>query len=226
MDLTESEVNLNLGRHVGRVLQERGYRTLLTRDGDYRLNGEWADVNEDGTTDHVDEVQARVDAINAAKVDLVLSIHQNAFYHQSGEAGVELGGTITFYCADRPFADQSLLFAQLTQQALVAAFRELGYEIRDRGVEDDAVLSVPGEPGDHLILLGPEADRIVRPSEAPGILSETLFLTNDREAKLAADPRALNRLAEAYADAVDSYFERYPSLAKARPTETPNGQRQ
>ena len=141
MDLTESEVNLNLGRHVGRVLQERGYRTLLTRDGDYRLNGEWADVNEDGTTDHVDEVQARVDAINAAKVDLVLSIHQNAFYHQSGEAGVELGGTITFYCADRPFADQSLLFAQLTQQALVAAFRELGYEIRDRGVEDDAVLS-------------------------------------------------------------------------------------
>jgi len=207
MDFCESEVNLALALRIHKLLLARGYRVLLTRDGDYLLNRKRQDINGDGHVDHVDEAQARVDLINAAKADLLLSIHQNAFYHPDGRPAEKVGGTVTFYCADRPFSDKSLRFAKLVQREVVAAFHDLGYAVRDRGVEDDLVLQTPGEPGSHLILLGPKTERIVRPCQVPGALSETLFLSNPQEARLARDPKALDRLALAYVKAICAYFE-------------------
>ena len=206
MDFTEAEVNLEIALCLRAELETRGYRTLLTRDGDYALNREGKDVNGDGQVDFLDELQARVDMINAAKADLFLSIHQNAFYYGNGEPAEDVGGTVTFYCADREFSDRNLQFAHLVQEAAIAAFRDLGYDIYDRGVDEDLVLQVPGEPGSYLVLLGPETERIVRPSQVPGVLTETLFITHRREAELARDPVVLDRIAAAYAAAIDAYF--------------------
>jgi len=207
MDLTESDINLSIALDLRDTLLSRGFRVLLTRDDDYGLNAEGLDVNDNGEIDHVDEAQARVDLINASEADLLLSIHQNAFFDETGEPATDVGGTVTFYCADRPFSDDSLMFAHLVQEELVAAFRTLGHDVRDRGVEIDLVLYVPGEPGSYLILLGPKTDRIARPCRVPGALSETLFLTHEGEAALAADPQALQAIAKAYADAITRYFE-------------------
>ena len=208
MDWSESEVTLTLGLLTRDLLEARGFRVYLIRDADYALNPELLDVNEDGQVDHVDEMQARVDAVNALDADLLLSIHLNAFYWDTGVPAEDVGGSVTFYCAARPFGEDSLRFAQLVQRAVVAAFSAHGYEIFDRGVERDLVLQVEGEPGSHLILLGPKTDRIVRPSLVRGVLSEPLFLTNSQEAELARDLVMQERLARAYADAISAYFEK------------------
>lgn len=205
LDITESEINLAIALELQKLLLERGYRVLMVRDGDYMLNEDYKDINGSGEGDFVDEVQARVDAINKAEADLVLSIHQNGFYERDGSPAQDVGGTVTFYCADRPFSEENLRFATLVQEHLVAAMHELGHDVHDRGVQDDLVLYVPGEPGSHLILLGPESQRIVRPSQMPGALSEPLFITHRGELALARDAAAQRRLALAYADAIDAY---------------------
>jgi hypothetical protein len=89
----------------------------------------------------------------------------------------------------------------------VQALRELGHDVYDRGVQKDADLVNPGAKGSYLVVLGPETDRIARPSQMPAILSETIFLTHREEGALVQDPAALDRLAMAYATAIVAYFE-------------------
>jgi N-acetylmuramoyl-L-alanine amidase len=211
--VTEADVNLALALRLAPLLEARGYRVLLTRDGNYSLNEEGLDINGDGRVDPRDDLQARIDLVNDAGVDLFLSIHQNAYYRQGGRAAPNVGGTVTFYCAHRPFSADSLRFANEVQQALVNAFNELGHNVHDRGAQEDLVLVTPNEPGTHLVLLGPQTERIARPSEMPAVLSEALFLTHTQEARLAQNPAVLDRLALAYADAVDAYFGQPPSVA-------------
>lgn len=201
MDYHESTVNLDLALLVRDALVQRGFRVLLVRDGDYMLNDFEEDTNGDGVIDTADDLQARIDLINAKGADLLLSIHQNAFYFRSGADNSDVGGVITYYCAERPFSEDSLRFARLVQDSLVTTFRDaLGHDVDDRGVEIDVAL------GGHLVLLGPESERTARPSEMPAVLSETMFITHWREGELARDPSALRALAEAYADAVEAYF--------------------
>lgn len=204
MDFNEAEVNLDLALRLRDVLVRRGYRVVLTRDGDYQCHEDGEDVNGDGHHEYVvDENQARIDMINASGAELLLSIHQNAFEGQGAE---NVGGTVTYYCAHRPFSDRNLRFAELVQNALLEAFRSLGYDIRDRGVRPDTELQTTDHPGRHLILLGPKTERAVRPCQVPGVLSEALFITHHREAEAARDPVALDALAEALADAISAYF--------------------
>jgi len=204
MDVSEKEVNLAICLKIAERVRALGYRVLLTRDGDYRINSEERlDLNEDGEVDSADEVLARADLVNEAGVDLLLSIHQNAFY---GEGAEDVGGTETLYCAERPFAEASYRFACLVHEEVLRALRESGYEPRDRGVLRDEHINVPGAKGKHLLLLGPKTDRIAIPSEMPGVLSETLFVTNDTEAELLQRLDAQDALAAGYAKAVDAYF--------------------
>ncbi len=204
---TESDVNLAIALRVGDALTDLGYRVLLTRDGDYGLNPEGLDVNGDGIVDSRDDLQTRIDMVNAAGADLLVSIHQNAFYWPDGSRAGDVGGTVTFYNAYRPFADQNKRLASLVQEELVAALRGIGHDVFDRGIQVDHELEAAPEGGRFLILLGPESERIIRPSEMPGVLSETLFLTHDRESELLQDPEALDAIAEAYARAIHRFFE-------------------
>jgi N-acetylmuramoyl-L-alanine amidase len=205
MDAHESTINLDLALLLRDMLLERGYEVFMTRDGDYRVNVNEEDLQGDSQVTSADEVQARVDVINASGAELLLSIHQNAYW-PNGVPDQTVGGPSTFYCADREFADENWRFACLVQYHLVQAIRGLGYDARDRGVEDDLSILVPGKPGSHLIILGPVGERIVRSSQMPGALNETLFLSNDREAELLTDPAAQRVMALAYADAIDAYF--------------------
>jgi N-acetylmuramoyl-L-alanine amidase len=211
MDFSESEVNLDLALRLRALLEARGYGVLLTRDGDYGLNPDLEDVNGNGLVDHVDDLQVRLDAINTAGADLLLSIHQNAFFWPDGESAEDVGGTITFYCSERPFSERNRLLADLVHEQILLAFADLGYPILDRGVERDEELDVSSEGGGHLIVLGPQSDRSVRPSQMPGVLSETMFISNSQEARLARQPEAIDRLALAYALAIDAYWQNLPA---------------
>jgi N-acetylmuramoyl-L-alanine amidase len=206
---TEARVNLDLALRLRDRLEARGIPVRLTRDGDYALLEPRIDINNSGEADFVDEAQARVDAINATDAEVMISIHQNAFEWPDGSLAPDIGGTVVYYCADRPFADQSLRLAELVHEEVLLAFADLGHDVRDRGIWDDKVLREDGEPGSHLILLGPESPRIVRPVQMPGVLSETLFITHEVEGALAGDPAALDRFAEAYATAIQQYLDEH-----------------
>jgi N-acetylmuramoyl-L-alanine amidase len=202
----ESDVNLALVLRIRDRLVTRGYRVFLTRDGDYGANPEGLDTNQDGVVDHVDDLQLRIDAMNAAGADLLVSVHQNAFYWPDGSRADDVGGTVTFFNVHRSFADQNRRLASLIQEELVTALRGIGHEVLDRGIQLDHELEADPEGGRFLILLGPKSERIMRPSEMPGVLSETLFMTHDRESELLQDSHVLGTLAEAYAVAIDRYF--------------------
>jgi N-acetylmuramoyl-L-alanine amidase len=210
IDFTEKEVNLALALKLREQLIARGYQVVLTRDGDYMLNENDEDVNGNGAVEYLDELQARVDLVNAAGADILLSIHQNAFYWEDGSSAPDIGGSVTFYCKDRPFSDGSLRLAQLVQDHLVETFLGLGHVMMARNVEDDLVLMTSGEPGSHLILLGPESARIARASQMPGALSEAVFITHAQEARLIRDPAVQDRVATAYADAISAYLTETP----------------
>lgn len=204
----ESTVNLELALLVRDELLARGLQVFMTRETDTTVNTEEKDVSGDGVFEYTqDETQARVDLIIASGADLILSIHHNAYEDASGASAAEVGGIQTYYCADRPYSDESLRLATLVHEHLISAIRAYGYDIQDRGVLDDAVLVTPDSPGQHLILLGPASDRIVRPSQVPGTLSEPVFITHAVEGELARDPEFLSALAVAYADAVEAYAE-------------------
>jgi len=219
MDWNEAQVNLDMALRLRDLLVGRGYRVVLTRDGDYSIHEVGEDANGDGHHEYVvDENQARIDLINEAGADLLLSIHQNAYEGQGAE---DVGGTVTYYCGHRPFSDRTLRFARLVQSALLETFQSLGHDVRDRGVQADLVLQTSDHPGRHIILLGPKTERIVRPCQVPGILSETLFITHQREAQLARDPAALDAIARAFADAIDAYFAEDEATMTPAPTKAP-----
>ena len=192
---TEARVNLELALRLRDLLAAQGIPVRLTRDADYALLEPRIDINDSGEADFVDEAQARVDAINATDAVVMISIHQNAFEWPDGSLAPDIGGTVVYYCADRPWGDQSLRLAELVHEEIAQAFADLGHDVQDRGVWNDLILQEPGEPGSHLILLGPESPRIVRPVQIPGVLSETLFITHEVEGALAGDPAALDRFA-------------------------------
>ena len=206
----ESQVVLDIALRLARLLEERGHGVVLTRDGDYYLNDEdKLDINEDGVVNRLDQLQLRADIVNAAEADLLISIHLNAY---EGEGSEEVGGTATYYCAVREFSDKSLRFAQLVQEHTLAALADLGYESRDRGVRTDLEA---GTFGQHMILLGPKDDECVRPSQMPGALSESLFITNRHEAYLLQQEETLEALAHALLAAIEAYIAEVVALEPA-----------
>ncbi len=208
VDLVEKEVNLAIAGYTRDALVARGVRVYMLREADLALNEEGVDVNEDGVVTVRDEVQLRVDLANEAGGDLLLSIHQNAYLNARGQPDGSVGGTVTYYCEDRPFAGRNLRLATLVQERSVAALQAAGYDVMDRGVREDGELSERGTV-QHLVLLGPVTERIVRASTMPGALTESLFTTNDEEVALLNDDAVRRSLGEAYAEAVLAYLEEF-----------------
>ncbi len=210
MDLHESTVTLAICLKIGQKLKALGYRVFYTRDGDYDPNPYERDVNGDGEINLRDVVQARTDLANQSGADLLLSIHMNAWETKDEALLRATGGTETYYCPDRPFGEKNLRLATLVHQNLLATLARVGDEVSDRNIHIDHEIAYPGDPGHHLMILGPKDEIIVRPSNMPGMLSEPMFITCDREAALMARDDVQDALAQAYVDAVVAYFTEFP----------------
>lgn len=201
MDFYESAVVLDIALRLAAMLEARGHGVVLTRDGDYYLNDKARlDINGDGEYNRIDQLQQRVDIINAGEADLLLSIHLNAF--EGTDAGA-VGGCTTYYCAARPFSDKSRRFAELLQEHTLSALADYGYVAQDRGVRED---DQAGTPGEHLVIIGPVDEDCARASEMPGALSESLFITHDIESQLLQQPEVLDLLARAMLSAIEAYM--------------------
>lgn len=205
IDYTESQINLAVALRLRDILVKNGVRVYLDRQGDYGVNPDWIDTNGDGLNDLGDELQTRLDQINASGAELLLSLHENAATYADSSINPDVNGSSTYYCDARPFSDLSLRFAELVHQEVLDGLAAYGYQSYDLGVLDDTEID-DYEPKLHLILLGPQTDRIARPSQMPTVLDEPLFATNVIEGWMLPQAEVQDALAQAYARAIIRYF--------------------
>lgn len=199
IDLMEKDVTLAIGLKTAELLRAQGYQVVLTRTADISPNTPAQDLNGDGAIDELDDLEARIKLANAARGEVFLSIHIN-----SNSAPNSAGGIETWYCADRPFSAKSKLLAQLVQPASLDSLKaQTGYTALNRQIMDDKLLD---NDGTHFIVLGPVSFRHKNATEMPGVLTEALFMDNDAEALLLADPKTINALADGYASALKTYL--------------------
>lgn len=196
-DLVEKDLNLDVARRLDRLLRAGGYRTVLIRDGDYSLA---TTVPNDFAASVRGESQARADKANAAGADVVLAIHFNG-----GDR--EASGTGVYYDPDRTFGDKSRMLATTIYQALINAFHELGYDVREHGVMNDSMTAAAELSGTgHTFLLGESPG--FRSSQMPSIIGEALFVSNDTEAAMLQRDDVRQAIAQAYKGGIDEYFSR------------------
>jgi N-acetylmuramoyl-L-alanine amidase len=200
--LQEKDLTLKYALDLAQRLRDKGFEVVLTREKDTEVNPSNEDVNGDGVvaddsgqanTDQLDDLQARVNICNLASADLLVSIHIN------GAENVFLSGYEVWFNDKRSFSGRSEEFATLMHTALGKAFAAAGYDANDRGIgiEDHAVTG-PARPG-----------KLV-PSEMPGSVVETLFLSNDDDAAFIATDKATDAIVGAYEEAITQYFDVYP----------------
>ncbi len=202
LDLLEKDVDLRIALRLADLLRAEGYRVVLTRERDQEVNDPPVDRNGDGKIDDADELQARLDIINASGAWAFVSIHTNGFVDGS-EAGTEI-----WWSPERPFVEENAFLAARTQNALLRRLAEAGYRSEDRGLKVDRDYKAKAGQSARLFVLGPADDRRPRPSQMPGLLGETLFVTNDTEARLLRQPRIVDAIAMGYRDGIAALVSR------------------
>lgn len=217
--LEEAPMVLNLALELKPRLEEDGVAVVMTRTTDASPNPDNRDINGDGKTaaDDVapdtryatlDDLQARINVCNNAGADLLVSMHINGF-----TTGKPFGFE-TWFTRERPFGAQSSTFASLAYAHLKDQLRRIGYVMpaEERGVNPDSVADVQKEHSvfKHMIMTGPAVPGAVVPSNMPGAIVETLFISNDGDADVLDSVEGQSAIVSAYENAILEYFERNP----------------
>lgn len=202
--ILEKDVALAVGTRLATLLSDGGYRVVMSRTKDSSVTNLGPNDTITGAltaaAEHRD-LATRAACANAGASSVLVSIHFDAFDDPA------VGGTGTFYDAERPFAAENKRLATDLQSALVA-----GLGTTDRGIWTDEQLAAPtltssGSLYGHLIELGPAAAGWVdNPSQMPGALVEPLFLTNVAEAGLASSSSGQQRIAAALKAGLERYL--------------------
>lgn len=191
----EKDLTLAVSRRLQELLSEAGYRSILIRTEDETLTT-WDSANYRASM--IAETQERVHRANAVGADVLLSVHFNGW----GDASQR--GTEAYCNHDRTFAEESCQLARFIQQALVGGIREAGYDVLDRGVKSDD--EVNGDPENrHSFVLG--ANPGFEPSLMPGAIVEALFLSNPDDLEFLRRDDAIDVIAAAFVEGLNSYFE-------------------
>lgn len=196
--LGEKNVNLAIAQHLRALLEADGYQVVLTRETDTRAFTLPDDQSRNATRA---DLQARVDIANAAKANIFVAIHNNGAGN-AGEAGTEV-----WYAPDRPFGHQNFLLAQEVLAGIVSELGAAGYATPNRGLKDGSRFRVFGDRVLPLFVLGNPSQRAVRATQMPGVLGESLFVSNPYEASLLAQDRIRLAIARGYQRGINRYFE-------------------
>ncbi len=226
---SEKTMNLAIATELRRQLEAQGISVVLTREGEDLLAGDdypdlgchgapFRDVNGDsqsgfdriGKTLIRDEGQARIDKVNVARADLLVSIHINSLY-QDG-VSFQIAATQTYYTDETAWGvSASERLARLVQDAVVAAIAPLAtYERQDRGIESRNfyVITPP--------LFTPTADRpdpLTQPTRGvlmPAILAEVGSINLAAEQDLLLSPEGQAAIAAGIAQAIGAYLADRP----------------
>lgn len=222
---SEKAMTLAIGLELKRLLEAQGISVVMTRQADVALAGDdypdlgcrgapFRDVNGDGQagfdpegkTRTRDELQSRLDLVNLARADLLVSIHINSIT-QDGVA-YAIAATQTYYTDETAWglsATQPL--AQLVQDGVVAALGPVAaYDRQDRGVSATN-LYIVAPP---LFVTTPDRpDPVKQPTRGallPAVLTEVGSITLPAEQDLLLSPAGQTAAAEGIANALGSYF--------------------
>jgi N-acetylmuramoyl-L-alanine amidase len=202
----EKDITLQIARELARQINATpGLKAYLTRD-----------------TDMFIPLAQRYQKARAAKADLFVSIHADAFTNPAAS------GSSVFVLSQRGASSQAArwLASQENAADLVG-----GVRLQDK---DNTVASVlldlsqtgtmkasedmAGHVLSRLKRLGkthkPQVERanfvVLRSPDVPSMLVETAFITNPDEERRLNDPRHQDQLARAILDGVNTYFTRQP----------------
>ena len=217
----EKTLTLAVALAARELLEAEGVTVVMTRESDVALAGDlypehgchgepFRDVNGDGmagfgpsvpdATRTRDELSARIDLVNLARADVLLSIHVNSLT-ENGQV-LPLAGTETYWTDETPWgAHHSERLALTVQDRVVAAMAEVaGYDRQDRGI--DAVnYYIIAPAGD-----GTDPSQPRRGSLMPGVLAEVGSMSLDAEAALLATRPAQQAIAAALVEALVDWF--------------------
>jgi N-acetylmuramoyl-L-alanine amidase len=224
-EVSEKTMTLAIGLELKRLLEAQGITVVLTRQADEALAGDvdpahgchgapFRDVNGDGQagfdpegkTRTRDELQARLDLVNLARADLLVSIHINSIT-QDGVV-FQIAATQTFYTDETPWGVSATEpLAQLVQEGVVAAMGPLAtYDRQDRGISATN-LYIVAPP---LFVTTPERpDPVKQPTRGalmPAILTEVGSITLAAEHDLLLSPAGQTAAARGISNALGSYF--------------------
>lgn len=217
--IDESEMTLPMAFLLRDELESRGIAVVMTRETGGAVNWQNLDVNGDGQVlddtpegekaGQRDELQARINICNDAGADIMVSVHLN------GTDDPSVSGYQVYYNSQRPFKENNVNLANYIYREMTTAFEDQGYDANPRGPTDDINLSTDTQEygGEQfLILLGPEVKKpeyTITPSAMPGVIIETLFITNTDDANFIMNPANQQRMAVAWADGIEKYRAQY-----------------
>lgn len=189
LKLTEKTFTLDVARRLERLLKAQGFRVVLTRTKDRRL-----------------DLDDRTDIARNAKADLFISIHFNAF------AESRVSGTETFILTPRlqrsspqPERDTSMLATAYPGNKYDHWNAVLGYQMH-RQLVQQLKLEDRG--------LKRFRYRVLCLVDCPAVLVEAAFLSNDAEGRKVATGAYRQRIAEAIATGVKTNASTLASLRR------------
>jgi N-acetylmuramoyl-L-alanine amidase len=226
---SEKVMTLAIGLELKRLLEAQGITVVMTRQTDEALAGDdypdlgchgppFRDVNGDGETGFDpegatrthDELQARLDLVNLARADLLVSIHINSVTENG--VVVEIALTETYYTDETPWGvGPTQHLAQQVQDGVVAALEPVaGYERQDRGISATNFFIVAPP----LFVTTPERpDPVKQPRRGalmPAVLTEIGSITLAAEHDLLLSPQGQAAAAQGIATGLESYFADRP----------------
>lgn len=204
--LSEDVVNLDVAQITRGLLEARGATVFLTRETTEAFTTPWpADANGDGIEHgQADDLQWRIDEMNAFGAEVFLSIHENSHSNPNKRQGIQALACITDDCL---YPKQSLHMGKLALDHLETELAGIGYPVTARELRNDLFSDGPGDPEGHLFLTGPVDPRI-RPRAAgmPGAIVEALYITSPSEVQQLLQPTVRQAIARAYAGALEDYL--------------------
>ena len=213
----EKDITLALAKKLKQKIDaQENMHAVLIRDGDYFV-----------------PLAQRVTKARAAKADLFLSIHADAFIkpHARGssvfalsengatsvaarwlarkENEADLVGGINIDVKD-PFLKRTLI--DLSQTATINDSLKLGHAVLQKIGGVNTLHKPHVEQAGFAVLKAPDI---------PSILIETAFISNPEEEKRLNDPAYQDHLVDAIVGGVRSYFDKHPLTAPSRLTRNP-----
>ncbi|HEX2194940.1 MAG TPA: N-acetylmuramoyl-L-alanine amidase [Candidatus Limnocylindria bacterium] len=230
VDKAEKADTLAIGLILRDLLEAQGITVVMTRTDDSALAGDdyppqgchgpaWRDVDGDGRagfepTGRVrtrDELQARIDLVNLARADLLVSIHVNSMT-QDGVA-LEIAATQTFYDDETPWGDASGALGNSTQRTVVAALdRVARYDRQDRGTQAVAYYMVSRQwrEGDTCETPGDAWCKPHRGAQMPAVLSEVGSMSLQAESQLLASDAGRRAVADGLYRGISAWLAERP----------------
>ena len=213
----EKDITLALAKKLKQKLDaQENMRAVLVRDGDYFV-----------------PLSQRVGKARAAKADLFLSIHADAFIkpHARGssvfalsesgatstaarwlakkENDADLIGGVNIDVKD-PFLKRTLI--DLSQTATINDSLKLGRAV---------LKEIGGVNTLHKNYVEQAGFAVLKAPDIPSILVETAFISNPEEEKRLNDAAYQDKLVDAIVDGIRTYFDKHPLTAPARLTRNP-----